>query len=109
MREIKFRAWHKEMGMSGPFVLGSHPEWEGYTLPYWSMVSAIMQYTGMKDKDGVEIYERDFVRLPSGRIEQIFERLGCWFISMCCELGYYEQDIEVIGNIYENPELLEGK
>jgi len=68
------------------------------------------QYTGFEDANGREIYEGDTVKINGKHNRQVFLRLGCWFVEMGKELGYYDScDIEVIGNIYENPELLENK
>ena len=116
MREIKFRAWDNESGalvendqlledFNISYVFG-HPEEERLIL---------MQYTGLKDKNGVEIYEGDIVEAyldygPAGerktkyvvKIGGFGANLQMWTFK---EKGYLPK---VIGNIYENPEMLFG-
>lgn len=128
-REIKFRAWHKEFGKMvytkgnsifekrefSPFVFevgfSHYPESE------WE----IMQWTGLKDNAGKEIYEGDIVNqekwvsvgkydLSIGIVKYkgvgfTCECIGDWFGSNADLNG----NSEVIGNIYEHPELLESR
>ena len=115
MREIKFRAWDTEERR----WVHSNLMFDCQGLKYWGFGYSdpmpieekeryiLMQYTGLKDKNDKEIYEGDRVRIANQRTGQVFERLGCWFVELGKELGYYPtQDIEIIGNIYENPGLL---
>lgn len=130
MRDIKFRAWDKRakqmyqvknLGLGKESWLrtatnyGKHPE-TGYNKFYPSEVE-IMQYTGLKDKNRVEIYEGDIVRIKSNPMDMtgyiIYDDFDLAFElrddeneSQEC-LWYQEQELEVIGNIYNNPELLE--
>lgn len=105
MREIKFRAWDgKEMRRV--FYLAADgirkkPEWE------------VMQYTGLKDKNGEEIYEGDIVLdegwTPSMNKKEIvkFEEGGMYpFAIAGWECTISSEECEVIGNIYENPKLI---
>ena len=108
MRPIRFRAWdseHEEMYEWGQYKSELVAEdFEGEILK-------LMQYTGLKDKNGVEIYEGDIVRhaTDEGVYKVIFED-GGFYVKNLFEYDFQpinEYPLEVIGNIYENPELLE--
>lgn len=65
----------------------------------------ILQYTEINDKNHEEIYDGYIVKADN-KVGRVFKRLGCWFVENYKELGYCK-DIEIIGNIHENPELIE--
>lgn len=114
MREIKFRAWgreNEEMVFSGDRPSFSFWKWVDYDSE-----TPLMQYTGLKDKNGKEIYQGDILKwtswsLDSGRkankISEVIWNAGAWRLSgnETWVLAIYT-NIEVIGNIYENPDLI---
>ena len=130
-REIKFRAWGKtgkRMIWWDEISKNPHGLLRCFT---WDDMYALMQYTGLHDKNGREIYEGDIVRDSEDKMCIVkfgLHVLGC---CGCCydghqSVGFYldphndrwdlgptaqgkEWDsagLEVIGNIYETPELL---
>ena len=131
MREIKFRAWiMEENKMIFPIAVHQNDntiqrykvqEWEDipdnlngvmwYTFPDECI---LMQFTGLKDKFGKEIYEGDILEITNQTSELKGSKVSVVFKEGCFCDGYYgwrlsqhkEYNLEIIGNIYENPELL---
>lgn len=148
MREIKFRAWHKKnkaiipwkfilellrgrriylpasANTPQPFI--SDPDTKVYSIAsniFTDEDFILMQYTGLKDKNGKEIYDGDIVKGPKYLCDNMSEGVSVGLvkeseIELSCGAGYtlgwyIEGDnqlnfpsCEVIGNIHENPELL---
>lgn len=152
MREIKFRAWDKEynkmwfMGQEGESI----GDWtfqtyfnkkgcfeavifrcfdNGAGLENKDIKLPIMQYTGLKDKNGKEIYEGDILKEQITK-ESIYPEENIFYVVIfndgmfttktlylnynslsgidCMGISGKNKTSEVIGNIYENPELLKG-
>lgn len=107
MREIKFRVWDKAHA-----VMMDWGQYKGKLVAedFTDDDLMLMQYTGLKDKNGKEIYEGDILRYTFAdrtKIDAIVYRL-----NMFTYKGAIRWDLdldEVIGNIYDNPELLEVK
>lgn len=104
-REIKFRAWNLNYKKMVFFDLKG---FEYLNDKYF----VVMQYTGLKDSKGVEIYEGDIVKSEWTKDSQrlISAQVIFSFGEFTCRGAKYNLyqyvDLEVIGNIYENQELL---
>lgn len=129
MREIKFRVWdeNKKVMLS---QIGSWYFNDEYNEVAFHMNEVtfsdhkylkLMQYTGLKDKNGTEIYEGDILEITelSGRIGEYkvgrytvnFDAgayvAGNSYVAGSYRLGLVAHRAKVIGNIYEHPHLLE--
>lgn len=116
MREIRFRAIHKltKHWFEDIHIIYQDGEWfEDYrALEDWRPMNleqvAIMQYTGKKDEDGAEMYSGDIVEIDGG--PSIIKNVpGGFTVAGLPLVAVSNYGMKVIGNICENPELLERK
>lgn len=119
MRDIKFRAWDKKKNdwfddegslyieLNGNINFG----WNGEVMDDYTDRVILLQYTGRKDSEGKEIYEGDILQSEHYFKYQMVFKGDCW---RCEPLKrnvfknrFIGRDLKVIGNIYQNKDLLE--
>ena len=123
MREIKFRAWvATDWGENGRPCKYKMVEWSNDFFSDTSIVTGysdefptepdcyLMQYTGLKDVNGKEIYEGDILEYFSGLVAKgsnpIIRQVVKWEQYRYSIDNY--KNSSVVGNVHEHPELLEG-
>lgn len=113
MREIKFRAWSRfDQKMFSAKKIAGQP---------WNVLGSMtnqngdwkfMQYTGLKDKNGKEIFEGDILESLDKRLSVIEYDAPHFIVRHIPENGSdfpaSKNSFKIIGNIYEHPHLLEG-
>ena len=132
-REIKFRAWDKResrmiideqafipVKVTNKGVLRLSPR---HKEELWEFIKGdrfeVMQYTGLKDRNGKEVYEGDIVKCSSGFPHEVYWENECggtyvggipaFYLSGILRGYAWSGDEEVIGNIHEHPHLLKGE
>jgi uncharacterized phage protein (TIGR01671 family) len=125
MREIEFRGKLKEKGRFDGFIVGSlmhDHETDEYFIVYafrggfgsdvWKKAKVIpktvSQYTGLKDKNNVRIFEGDIVEYKGLHLAVMFsEEYGCFTVDGKVWMSAHKEFV-AIGSIHDNPELLSG-
>lgn len=119
MKDIKIRAWNT----SENIMLPSACFWswlrsvngDKYNIQEMEDDLVLMLYTGLNDKNGNDVFESDVVKIDGRglyRVIYIDDSMKFFFQTLTGDSGEFRagsENIEVVGDIYQNPELLETK
>lgn len=125
-RELKFRAWDTILNRMYPAFemkeyMSMNEMGQDNIVPQTANEIELMQFTGLKDKNGKEIYEGDFLKDEYNRILLVEWWQYAFTLKAITKTNFVRANYiiqwflgvpflpEIIGNIYENPELLEPK
>lgn len=123
MKQVKFRSWSNtyqkmlyvtSLDLENDMLRGKDADGKPFTQPKPLKKGVLMQFTGLKDRHGKEIYEHDFVTYDGGEPQLVIwdadnTEFNCGsntdkpLVKTCCEL------LEVVGNLHETPNLLTPK
>ena len=116
---LRFRAWHKPMQRMSEVLAISYERQKvkirhlrgttHMTVPFYDV--ELMQSTGIVDKNGQEIFDGDVVRIFDEKLSKIYYSDG----AFCVDIlnggtplhAFSSEQLEIIGDIYRNPELVE--
>lgn len=114
MREIEFRAKNtKDVWVSGYLEREDLIYDQNYDCSILIQINTLGQYTGLKDKNGTKIFEEDLIKSKYGYVYKVYyeeyrfrieDKYGNMLNPTQMAIDHY--DCEVIGNIYDNPELV---
>lgn len=112
MRDIKFRAWiDKSKMIFSSDTYGDYIDFFDLCRKHHDGFGGcyLMQYTGLKDKNGKEIYEGDILQRLNGNLDVVIFDSGSYCVKHKegdMDFLAFKNYFEILGNIYENPELL---
>lgn len=125
---LKFRVWDKDRKCffnNDEVVIYPNGEVSFFNADYDFAETVVNQCTGLKDKNGKLIYENDLIKCPSGIYRIAVDDFGLWtaiynnnplkgvveWSDMVKEYAFNQENVEleVLGNIHQNPELLKDE